>query len=82
MSKKDDNKPPSTPRPSKPPPRSKEQEEADKALEAACEEFTTQTAELDAAAKSLKRTTSDQKMKAVRLPVPSLHEVDSPPAKR
>lgn len=68
--------------PSKPPPKSKEQEEVDKALEAACAEITTQTAELDAAAKSLKRATSDSKMKAVRFPTPSLLDLDPLPAKR
>lgn len=74
-------KPPSTPKPSRPPPKSKEQEEADKAYEAACAEIATQNAELDAAAKSLKRTTSEQRMKAIRLPVPSVHDGDAP-AKR
>jgi len=74
-------KPTSKPKPSVPP-SSKEQEDAEKALEAACADVTAASAELDAAARKLKRTTSDQKMKAVRLPMPSQHEVDSPPAKR
>ena len=74
-------KPTSKPKPSVPP-KSQEQEEVDKALDAACAEIETQNAELDAATRKLRRTTSDQKMKAVRLPMPSQHEVDSPPAKR
>lgn len=74
-------KPTSKPRPSVPP-KSKEQEEADEAYEKACAEIAAQNVELDAAAKRLKRTTSDSKMKAIRLPMPSQHEVDSPPAKR
>lgn len=75
-------KPTSKPAPSVPPPKSKEQEEADKALEAACAEIATQNAELDAAARSLKRTTSDSKMRAVRLPTPSQLDLDPLPAKR
>ena len=77
-----DDKPTSKPAPSVPPPKSKEQEEADKALEAACAEIATQNAELDAAAKSLKRTTSDSKMQAVRLPMPSQFDLEPSPAKR
>lgn len=75
-------KPESRPTPSRPPPKSKEQEEADKALDAACAEIATRNAELDAAAKSLKRTTSDSKMRAVRLPTPSQLDLDPLSAKR
>lgn len=64
------------------PPKSKEQEEADAALDAACAGVTQAGVELDATATRLKRTISEQKMKAVRLPTPSQLDLEPMPAKR
>jgi hypothetical protein len=75
-------KPTSQPTPSVPPPKSKEQEEADKALDAACQGVAAAGAELDASAKSLKRTISDSRMRAVRLPTPSQLDLEAPAPKR
>lgn len=64
------------------PPKSAEELEADAAFEAACEDVKKEAKKLDASATSLKRTISDQKLKAVRLPTPSQLELEPLPQKR
>jgi hypothetical protein len=59
------------------PPKSKEEIEAEKALETACAETAEAAKKLDRSATTLRRTISDQKMKAVRLPTPSQLDVEA-----
>lgn len=60
------------------PPKSAEEEEADAAFDAACQGAHVAAKKLDASATSLKRTVSDSKMQAVRLPTPSQLELEVP----
>ena len=62
------------------PPKSKEEIEAEAALDAACVEAAEAARRLDKTTTTLKKTISDSKMKAVRLPTPSQLELD--PLKR
>jgi len=61
---------------SMPPKKTKEEEEAEAALEAACAATSAAACELDASAKKLRRTVSDTKLQAVRLPTPSQVELE------
>jgi DNA invertase Pin-like site-specific DNA recombinase len=61
------------------PPKSKEEIEAEQALEAACAKTTEAAKKLDTSATTLRRTISDSKMRAVRLPTPSQLEHDAKP---
>jgi hypothetical protein len=63
------------------PPKSKEEEEAEAKLDAACAGTAEAAKKLDASTTKIRRTISDQKMKAVRLPTPSQLEID-PSVKR
>mgnify|MGYP001571450302 CR=1 FL=1 len=63
------------------PPKSTEELEADAAHDAACASAKEAAQKLDATAAGLKRTISDSKMKAVRLPTPSQLDLESPPEK-
>lgn len=67
-------------KPSSIPPKSSEELEAEAACAAARKEFAEAAKKHDEAATSLKRTISDPKFRAVRLPTPS--EVELPPEKR
>jgi hypothetical protein len=58
------------------PPKSPEELEAEAALEAACEGAKDSAKKLDKETAGLKRTISDHKMKAVRLPTPSQLELE------
>lgn len=62
------------------PPKSKEELEAEAAHEAALAGASAAAKKLDKSATTLKRTISDPKMKAVRLPSPSQIEVEAKPA--
>jgi hypothetical protein len=64
------------------PPKSNEELEADAAFDAACEDVKLEAKKLHASATSLKRTVSDSKMQAVRLPTPSQIEMEAQPSKR
>lgn len=65
-----------TQKPPSMPPKSKEEIEAEKALEAAIADTHKAAKKLDESATGLKRTISDSKMRAVRLPTPSQVELD------
>lgn len=66
---------------SKPPPK-EEMDQARKELEEACAATDVASKKHDAAVAGLKKTISDPKFRAVRLPTPSQLEVDPLPAKR
>jgi hypothetical protein len=69
MTAKPTSKPPSNP--------PETQQEADKALEDACEQVSSAAKKHDKVATELKRTISDPKMRAVRLPTPSQMEMEA-----
>jgi hypothetical protein len=71
----------STPKPPSLPPKSKEEEEAEAKFDAACVGTDEAAKKLDASATKTRRTISDSKMRAVRLPTPSQIEID-PAVKR
>jgi hypothetical protein len=75
MTSKPSQKPPSLP------PKSQEELEAEAALEAACVDTVEAAKKLDKSATGLKRTISDSKLKAIRLPTPSQLELDRLPPK-
>lgn len=58
------------------PPKSKEEIEAEAALEDACAKTEAAAKKLDKETAGLKRTISDSKMRAVRLPTPSQLELE------
>lgn len=65
-----------TQKPPSMPPKSKEELEAEKAYDAAIADAHAAAKKLDKSATDRKRTISDQKMRAVRLPTPSQIELD------
>ena len=69
-------------KPTSMPPASPEQLEADEALKIARAEHAAAAERLTESSKEAKRTISDPKMKAIRLPTPSHLELEPPPAKR
>lgn len=64
------------------PPKSHEEVEAEAAFDAACRDMKETAQKLDASASRLKKTISDSKMRAVRLPTPSQLELEPQPPKR
>lgn len=64
--------------PSKPPPTKEDVERAEREFEEACASVDEKAKKHDHAAKCLKKTISDPKFRAVRIPTPSQLELEQP----